>query len=216
MAGKTQNHGSSNNSVEVHSSGDFGRDFIKTVKSDLIQESMSDIWKQFFGSLDKNEKVSSSGDMAAGQEIFFSTKKAEQKKPQESLRRTEAAPAMNYSSEIARSGEKLSRRETSELEYKISEIIGELKRLVDSSSYLQMEFKQFSVEQAPTSPGKYHLNFFDWVLTMIRNARMQVEDGGAWLGVMKGKKSQGYWDMFKKHGTTFGQSGERSVATQTG
>ena len=45
----------------------------------------------------------------------------------------------------------------------------------------------------------------------------KVEDSGAWLGKVQGKGAKkGYWGMFKQHGTTFGLSGERSVATQVG
>jgi hypothetical protein len=46
---------------------------------------------------------------------------------------------------------------------------------------------------------------------------MTVEDSGAWLSAMSGKKGKKtYWSEFKKHGTSFGMSNERSVATQTG
>jgi hypothetical protein len=55
------------------------------------------------------------------------------------------------------------------------------------------------------------------MLTVIRGARMKVEDSGAWLSTMQGKKGKkNYWAMFKKHGTSFGMSNERQVATQTG
>ena len=61
------------------------------------------------------------------------------------------------------------------------------------------------------------MNFFEWMLAVIRAAREKVEDSNAWLGTVKGKGAQrNYWNMFKKHGTTFGLSGERAVATQVG
>jgi hypothetical protein len=55
------------------------------------------------------------------------------------------------------------------------------------------------------------------MLTVIRSARQKVEDSQSWMGAVKGKGAKrDYWGMFKKHGTTFGQSGERSVATSVG
>jgi hypothetical protein len=82
---------------------------------------------------------------------------------------------------------------------------------------LQIEFKEVAIEQRIVNPGKYHTSFFEWVLSAIRIARMKVEDSGAWLSASKGKKAKkDYWQMFKKHGTTFGLSNERVVATQTG
>src|SRR3989344_5698474 len=72
-------------------------------------------------------------------------------------------------------------------------------------------------EQQIVNPGKYHVSFFEWVLLLVRQARMKVEDSSAWLGAFKSKKAKKqYWSMFKKHGTTFGLSNERVVSTQTG
>ena len=127
--------------------------------------------------------------------------------------------AINYHREMAQSSERSSRKEVSELSQRIEQISAELRRLISSSKVLQMEFAQVAVEQTPTTVGEYHVNFLEWMLIVIRNAREKVEDSGAWLGTVKGKngkKSSGYWDMFKKHGTSFGLSNERSVATQTG
>lgn len=164
-------------------------------------------------------KQSLSGDMRAGEEITLSAIKIESgvKQVRENLRRPDILPGINYRQEILQNSERLSRRESHELDQKIKEITEELKRLVDSSSLLSMQFAEVSVEQAPTSAGKYHLNFFEWLLIEIRNIRMKLEDSGSWLSVMKSKKSQKkYGSMAKKHGTSFTLSGERSTATQTG
>src|SRR3989338_3918607 len=93
----------------------------------------------------------------------------------------------------------------------------EIKKLADSSTELQMQFKEVAVEQYATKPGKYHKNFFSWLLSIIRNARMKVEDSGAWLAAMHSKKkSREYGAMAKKHGTSFTLNNERTVATQVG
>lgn len=162
----------------------------------------------------QSEKTSKSG----GEIFNFMNHRstAEQPKAQiEKARPREAA--MNYSREIAQSSERASKGEMREMNQNIQQIKAELSKLVASSQVLKLEFATISVEQSSETVGQYHLNFFEWLLTVIRSAREKVEDSGAWLGTVKGKGTKkGYWGMFKKHGTTFGLSGERSVATQVG
>lgn len=126
--------------------------------------------------------------------------------------------AIDHAGDMRNLSERFSHMENREINQRLQEIMVELKRLVSTSKVLQMEFANVDVEQAPTQAGEYHINFFDWLLLTIRAARQKVEDSGAWLATAKGKsgKKGGYWGMFKKHGTSFGLSNERTVATQTG
>lgn len=122
-----------------------------------------------------------------------------------------------FRKEIMQSRERASHSELNEMQSNIEQIKVELSKLVASSQELKLEFADVSVEQSATSVGQYHLSFFEWMLAVIRTAREKVEDSGAWLGTVKGKGAKkDYWGMFKKHGTTFGLSGERSVATSVG
>lgn len=119
--------------------------------------------------------------------------------------------------EIVKSREKASKTELHEMQRNIEQIKVELTKLIASSNDLKMEFASIAVEQSTTEVGQYHLNFFEWMLTVIKAARQKVEDSQSWVGAIKGKGAKkSYWGMFKKHGTTFGLSGERSVATQVG
>ena len=112
----------------------------------------------------------------------------------------------------------MSGQESQETKYQIQQIMEELQRLVSSSDkIIQMTFGDISVASAPTVVGKYHTNFFSWMLTVIRTARQKVEESGAWLSVAKSKGSRkGYQNMSKKHGTSFSMSNERTTATQSG
>jgi Domain of unknown function (DUF5660) len=122
-----------------------------------------------------------------------------------------------FTQEIVKSREKASRTELHEMQRNIEQIKVELTKLVASSQVLKMEFSSVAVEQSITEVGQYHLNFFEWMLAVIKSARQKVEDSQSWLGAVKGKGAKrSYWGMFKKHGTTFGLSGERAVATQVG
>lgn len=124
---------------------------------------------------------------------------------------------IDYRGEILRSSERLSRKESSEHTRRTEQIMSEIRKLASSMKELQREFGQVSVDQAPVNPGTYYVNFFEWMLIMIKQARQKVEDSKAWLDTLKGKsKKKGYWGMAKKQGTSFTQNNERSVATSTG
>jgi len=140
----------------------------------------------------------------------------QEEQPKEKYKNAE--PGINYHREIVQSSETSNRRQLSEMEQKFEQIHDELKRLVESSNKIvQEEFAGVTLESTPKEVGKYHVNFLEWMLFAIQTARQKVEDSGAWLSAMKSKKDKkGYWGMFKKHGTSFGMSNERQVATQTG
>lgn len=124
---------------------------------------------------------------------------------------------MNYSQEIGRSSERASRGEMNEMQRNIQQIKQELAGLVASSQELKLQFAEVGVDTGTPTVGKYQVHFLEWMLAVIRSARQKVEDSGAWLNTVKGKGGKkDYWGMFKQHGTTFGMSGERSVATQVG
>ena len=80
------------------------------------------------------------------------------------------------------------------------------------------QITKIKVEQLPKKSGIYHIRFFEWLLGVVKQLRMKVEEGRAWLATFtnRKKKKMGYWNMYKKHGTTFGLSHERTLSTQTG
>jgi methionine synthase I (cobalamin-dependent) len=99
---------------------------------------------------------------------------------------------------------------------KLEEIRAELKALIASLKNLHQEV-QTVVSQEVVNPGIYHVNFFEQLKTFIQVLRQQIEDSRAWLAAFTVRKKKiGYWAMYKKHGTTFGLSSERSLATSAG
>jgi hypothetical protein len=131
---------------------------------------------------------------------------AEKKPSSEKAPRVEAA--MNYSGEVRRSSERAAKGETHELNQEIQAIKAELNNLLASSKVLQMEFATVSLEQAPVNAGEYHKTFLDWMLIVIRQARQKVEDSGAWLNVVKGKRGKKGLDVTNM---SMHQSGERTT-----
>ncbi|HLD24379.1 MAG TPA: DUF5660 family protein [Patescibacteria group bacterium] len=92
----------------------------------------------------------------------------------------------------------------------------ELKALIASLKNLHQEV-QTAVSQEVVNPGVYHINFFEQLKTFLKVLRQQIEDSRTWLAAFTTRKKKlGYWGMFKKHGTTFGLSSERSLATAAG
>lgn len=185
-----------------------------SLATDLLGESISGAWKQFLGGgYEKDKKQKTAGDLQEGQDLDLTQTKKEKKQENREA-------GIDYKREILHGSERIASQEYQMLAQQIESIVMELKRLAASSQALQIEFKDVVVTQNVVKPGKYHQNFFAWVLIVIQNARMRVEDAGAWLTAMNGKKGkkqqQNYWQMFQKHGTTFGLSNERVVATQTG
>ncbi len=92
----------------------------------------------------------------------------------------------------------------------------ELKALIGSLKQLHQEIGA-AVSQDPVEVGVYHLNFYEQLRVFIKMLRLQVEDSRTWLSTHQSrKKKNGYWNKYKKHGTSFGLSNERTLATQTG
>ncbi len=178
---------------------------------DVVGTMAQDTKDQVFG-LQENERKTK-GDLAEGQELNLSKMQEEEKEEP----KLDIDPGINYRREIIHTEEQISVENTKELSVKIQEILIEIKQLVNCSQELQVEFKEIAAEPRIVNPGKYHVSFFEWVLLIVRQARMKVEDSEAWLAAFNSKKAKkGYWGMFKKHGTSFGMSNERVVATQTG
>lgn len=175
---------------------------------DQVKPSSNDFFDQLFGrNAYKAEKHH--GELSEGEEFDVSALEGQKKHDVE--------PGIDYRREILHSESIAATKESREMEQKISEIVAELRQLISASAELQTQFKHVAVEQRIEKPGKYHLNFFEWMLIVIKTARMRVEDSQNWLSMFASKKKQkGYWQQFKKHGTTFGLSNERVVATQTG
>jgi len=108
-------------------------------------------------------------------------------------------------------------KETIAIKQEMQELLKQLKLLAQSTQSLSTEVAVAAMAEMPVNPGTYHVNFFEWLIKMIKSLRESVEDSRSWLGAFQSRKGQKqYWNMFKKHGTSFGLSNERVIATQAG
>lgn len=102
------------------------------------------------------------------------------------------------------------------LKQEIEAVRQELKALAASIKSLNTDIQR-TITEVPVDPGIYHKNFFERLRGVLQILREQIEDSRSWLSLQGNRKQKkGYWGMYKKHGTTFGLSNERSLATQAG
>lgn len=176
--------------------------------------SMTDVWKDFFGGFDKKigEQLQFIGtvenELKAGEAVSL-------KKEEKQVVRSEGH--MEYFRTVKNADLALSHSKDAQLDRRVEEIRMEIKKLLATSKQLETTFKSVSAETRVVNAGKYHETFFTFVLSLLRSANIKLQEGASWLNTVKSKKQQmQYKSMAKKHGTTFTLSHERNVATQVG
>lgn len=188
---------------------DLGNDMIKGLWDELLTGSAKSVPEQLFNPKSQASHSDRAGEIPKNQEVSL--------RKEQSEKALTAGFHREYFNEIKYAETRKIRDEQRFIEKRIEEILVELKKLTKSSKELQILFKEVTTEEVPVQAGNYHINFFEWVLSVVKNARIKVEEGANWLQLFSSKKKQKqYWNMFKKHGTTFGLSQERTMATQTG
>lgn len=182
-----------------------------TIVKDLAGAGASDFFGQMFGiEPQKRQPHKGSGPASQGGELHEG-EALDLKK----LKDAAIEPGIDYRREIVHA-DKTSSSEDHEIRVRVEEILVEIKRLTDSSQELATQFKDVIVETQIVKPGKYHQNLLEWMYSLVKTARIRIEESVGWMSAMHSKKDKKYWAMFKKHGTTFGLSNERGVATQVG
>jgi len=195
------------NAVEIIR--DAGVSVTKTVREELKRETNL-AWEMTLGLGEFGTKRS--GEMQQGEEISLARKQQEEKTK---LKNVDGV--INYTAEIVHAERRITQETNREVKISVQEILVELKKIKGMSKEIESQFKDVDTINMPENPGKYHLNFFEWVLSVVRNARMKIEDSRAWLTSVSNKSTKkNHWTSNKKQGTQFGLSGERSAATQTG
>lgn len=167
---------------------------------------------------EKTQK-SHSGELVEGQEMVL--KRQEEQKVEVKRSNERAVMHREYFRRYVETREPSNVQEQQINSARIQEVQAEIKKLIAASQEMEIAFKEVSADVSTksitTKPSNYEAHFFQWVLLTIKNARARIEEGSNWLALFSSKRSQQkYWNMAKKHGTTFSLSSERSTATQTG
>lgn len=133
------------------------------------------------------------------------------------LNKAPVRPGIIHEANVITEQQILIQKEGAESQREIRQILEELKMLAVSVKSFEHEVAKITMEAPPKRAGIYHKNFFEWLAHMIRDMRKKVNEGNTWLAVFNSKKKKrGYWQMFKKHGTSFALSDERGIATSAG
>ena len=107
-------------------------------------------------------------------------------------------------------------REQLHVREQLAAIRAELKALSETIKNFNQDVQK-AINEIPARPGIYHLNFMERLRSVLKILREQIEDSRTWLSLSTGrKKKKQYWGLYKKHGTQFGLSSERTLATQAG
>ena len=103
--------------------------------------------------------------------------------------------------------------------HEVEALRAELKKTADELKELNTAIIEVekAVVQTSGKVGTYHLSFFAKLRSILKLFRQQVSESRLWLEeTFTKKRKRNYWAMFKKHGTTFGLSQERALASQAG
>jgi len=198
--------------------------YIEKNPLEQIGQAGDDVISQLLGhgEYKTDQDLREAGDLIEGEELIFKNFQKKNARGIEGIEDIERKlpqieAAIDYSREVIHVGEGVTQRENQEIEVQLKEVMVEIKKLTDSSKELQVQFKEVAVGQHVANPGDYHKSFFSWLLSVVRAARMNIEDSGTWLNAINCKKKmKNYATMAKKHGTSFTLNNERTVATQTG
>lgn len=191
---------------QIESIDDLRKETTRILKNDVLEKSVTTAWEQILG-ISGKKTHQTEGELAEGQELVFEQKEV----------RVEAQPAIEYAREIIHAGEITTRRENQEVRAKIEEITIELKKISESSNVLEATIKDVNIDMLPETPGKYHLNFFEWLLSTLQVARVRVENSANWATSVVGKRAKkDFWSNVRKHGTQYQLSSERVVSQQVG
>lgn len=176
---------------------DLGSDVKKSVTNDVVGKTASNAFQSLFGQMPKPGESRRPNPFERPNP--FGRKEAPQPMP-----RPEILSPQRISEEQARTKQQL------------DSLRAELIMLAKSVGKLNLEVEK-AVKEVPVDPGVYHVNFLDRLKQVIQLIRKRVDDSNEWLQLSKSrKKQQGYWGKYKKHGTKFGLSADRTPATQTG
>lgn len=177
---------------------DLGRGVGKTLAHDVAGRVAGDTLATLMGA------TPTTGELKPNQPFKFRETAKTESREMPAPRRLERQPQLSLAAEEAK------------IKQQIEAVRAELKALAASLKNFHQEIEQ-AISAVPVDPGIYHLNFFERLKSLLKIMQQQVEDSRTWLALWTSRKKKiTYWGLYKKHGTQFGLSSERTMATQAG
>ena len=154
---------------QIEAIRDSGSSIVKTVNEEIKRDAHL-AWEMALG-LGKFE-AKRGGEMQQGEEIILA-KKQEELEEKAKLRDVEGG--FNYKAEILYAERRVVQETNREIKLTVREILTELAKIKSLSKEVELQFRSVDTIKVPENPGKYHLNFFEWVLSVVRNARVRIK-----------------------------------------
>ncbi len=174
-----------------------GAGVTRTVAKDVAGKSASDALSSLLGQLPKT-----SGELRENQAIDLGHR--QERQPGAPVRKLQMERQGLIDADVSRVREEL------------AAVRQELKALSQSIQNFHQEVEK-AIDEVPVNPGVYHVNFLTRLRSILKVLKEQIDDSSVWLNLTSGRKQKKqYWGMYKKHGTKFGLSSERTLATQAG
>ena len=189
----------------------IGESFVDSVKNDVFKDTAKTAGRQIFGTeiSENGRSEKTSGVLKQSEELTLSVI--------EDLRKREYEQ-FSFAKKRFEGGEFLLGRDC-QISQQVEMIRVELAKLVKGQNEVTTEI--FEIETAaakiPKKPGKYHLLFFEKLLSLIRLARIRIEEARNWLSIHKGRcQKKNFWDYSDELGTQFQLSSEHYMIRSTG
>lgn len=168
----------------------------KSIAKDVAGSVATDALSSLFGA-----PVKKQGEISPNKPLNFQKERA----PFPGFRRPEMQPRAPFV-----------KKDEPQLKQQIEAVQAELKALAASIKNLSADIQK-TVTEVPIDPGIYHKNFYERIRSVLRLMREQIDDSRTWLNLSSARSNKkSYWGKYKKHGTSFGLSNERTLATQSG
>jgi len=178
---------------------DLGGGVKNTIANDVVGKTASDALSSLFGQMPKPQSE-------------YRPKNPFERSPFPGFKKETPAPI--HRPEIL-SPARIS-EEQQRVKQQLESIRAELGMLAKSMGKLNTEIEK-AIMETPVDPGVYHVNFLERLKSLLQMIRKRVDSSNEWLQLSGNRKKQkGYWGKYKKHGTQFGLSADRTPATQTG
>jgi len=145
---------------------DMGEGILKSAWKDLLLGSANTIPEQLLGSSSRSEEYLEEGNIVSLEKY----KKSKEKNTQAT------SEHMEYFRTV-KSADIISERNVEhEIKQQVEQIRIEIKRLAVTVKEVDRTVREANVENTPAKPGKYHLSFFEFVLSTIKDATRKLED----------------------------------------
>ena len=104
-----------------------------------------------------------------------------------------------------------------EVEKQIESLRDAILKIAKSTQNFSSEVEKAAFE-APVNPGKYHLGFFETLKRSLEIIKKRLDDSASWMQEFNKRKDRVpfFWAQFKKSGTKYMLSSERSVQMAPG